>query len=133
MRLDVNRFLLLLLAAAPLMLTAPAVHAASIDGAWSGNGFVKPKSGARESVRCRVRYDRQTDKVYGVVATCATPSNKIHQTGTLLKVNDGRYVGDFYNGQFDISGRVRVIVNGSRQTVTFSSGSGSGRMELRRR
>jgi hypothetical protein len=124
--------LLLFLTMAPLMLTAPAANAASLDGAWSGSGFVKPKSGEKENVRCRVRYNRQTDKVYGVVATCATPSNKIHQTGTLLKVNDDRYVGDFYNGQFDISGRVRVIVNGSRQTVTFSSGSGSGRMELRR-
>lgn len=132
MQLDVNRSLFFILPAVAFLLASPGAIAASLDGAWSGSGFVKPKSGARENVRCRIRYDRQTDKVYGVVATCATPSNKIHQTGTLSKVTDERYVGDFYNGQFDISGRVRVIVKGSRQTVTFSSGSGTGRMELRR-
>lgn len=129
-----NRPWLFCLAAAPLLLVMPNVAgAASLDGSWTGSGYVQPNSGARENVRCRVSYDRQTDKVYGVIATCATPSNKIHQTGTLLKVSEGRYVGDFYNGQFDISGRVRVIMKGARQTITFSSAKGSGAMELRRR
>lgn len=133
MGLDMNRSLLVCLAAAPLMLTSPWAIAASLDGSWSGTGYVQPKDGARENVRCRVHYDRQTDRVFGVVATCATPSNKIHQTGTLLKVSDGRYVGDFYNAQLDVSGRVRVIVHGSQQTVTFTSSKGSGKMQLRRR
>lgn len=130
---DMNKSKLLLVAAA-LALAAPgSASAASLDGTWSGGGFVKPSSGNSEKVRCRVSYDRQTDKVFGVTATCATPSNKIYQTGTVLKVSEDRYVGDFYNGQFDISGRVRVTVQGSRQTVTFSSAKGTGKMELRRR
>lgn len=129
-----NRPWLFCLAVTPLLLVTPrAADAASLDGAWSGSGYIQPNSGARENVRCRISYDRQTDKVYGVVATCATPSNKIQQTGTLLRVTEGRYVGDFYNGQFDISGRVRVIMKGARQTVTFSSAKGSGTVDLSRR
>jgi len=116
-----------------LFWTAHPVQAGSLEGSWSGGGFLKPNSGQQENVKCRVRYDQQTEKVFGVIATCATASAKIQQTGTLSKVSDDRYIGDFYNGQFDISGRVRVILDGARQIITFSSPSGTGRMELRKR
>lgn len=112
--------------------TTPA-YAVSLEGNWSGSGHVKPKSGQRERVRCRVSYARQSAKVYFVSATCATASTTIRQTGQLLMVNPNRYVGDFYNSAYDISGRVRVIVRGASQTVTFSSASGSGSMTLRKR
>ena len=48
-------------------------------------------------------------------------------------VSPTRYVGDFYNAQYDIGGRIRVIVNGTRQTVTFTSGNGGGRLSLQKR
>lgn len=64
---------------------------------------------------------------------CASPSANIKQTGELLKVNETRYVGDFYNPSFDISGRVSVTISGSTQTVSFKSASGSGGMTLRKR
>lgn len=108
-------------------------NAGPIDGTWSGGGYVQITDGKRERVRCRVTYSRQTDKVYAVKATCASPSNKIYQTGEVLMVGHNRYVGDFYNNQFDVSGRVRVSVSGSRQTVSFKSASGHGSMNLSKR
>ncbi|HUU66714.1 MAG TPA: hypothetical protein VMW57_05440 [Methyloceanibacter sp.] len=110
-----------------------AAGATSLEGVWSGSGMVNPKDGARESVRCRLSYKQESEKVFGLTATCATRSRKIQQTGQLLKVGPATYVGDFYNPGYDISGRVRVVVNGSAQTVTFKSARGSGSVNLRKR
>ena len=104
-----------------------------MDGIWSGSGVVNPKDGARESVRCRVKYRQESEKVFGVSATCATRSRKIQQVGTVLKVGPASYVGEFYNPGFDISGRVRVVIKGSTQTVTFHSARGNGSVSLRKR
>lgn len=112
------------------MLGAPAAEAAPIDGSWSGNGYVQPNNGQRERVRCRVSYSRQSAKVYGVSAICASPSANIRQTGEVLMVTPTRFVGDFYNSQFDISGRVSVTISGRSQIVSFRSASGSGSMTL---
>lgn len=127
-----------LILALPVLLGSIAIssitaHAGPIDGTWSGGGYVQITDGKREKVRCKVTYSRQTDKVYAVNAVCASPSNKIRQTGEVLLVSKDRYVGDFYNNQFDISGRVKVNVSGSKQTVSFKSSSGHGSMNLRKR
>lgn len=121
--------LLIGLAAAPLH---SAVAAPSLDGTWAGNGYVVPKSGERQSVRCRVRYAKQSSTVFSVSATCASSTTNVVQTGEVLEVGGGRYVGDFYNPQYDISGRVRVQVTGNRQTVTFSGAQGQGALSLTR-
>lgn len=109
------------------------VHAAALGGTWSGGGYVKPGEGQRENVRCRVTYDRQSSKVYGVRATCASSGNSIRQTGEVLFIRPGRFAGDFYNQQFDVGGRITVSVRGSRQTVTFSGSGVSGRLTLSKR
>jgi len=108
-------------------------HAASIEGRWSGRGFVKPVDGPREKVRCRITYSKVSKKLFAVRASCATTSTKISQTGEVLKVSPSRYAGDFYNKDYDVSGRVRVKLSGSSQTVSFSSVRGYGRVTLRRR
>jgi len=110
-----------------------AAGATSLEGVWSGSGVVNPKDGPRETVRCRLSYKQESEKVFGLTATCATPSRKIQQTGKLLKVGPTSYVGEFYNPGYDISGRVRVVVKGSTQTVTFQSAKGSGSVNLRKR
>jgi hypothetical protein len=116
-----------------LVLSVGKADAASLEGVWSGSGVVNPKDGPREKVRCRISYRRESEKVFGLTATCATRSNKFQQTGKLLMVSATSYVGDFHNPAHDVSGRVRVIVRGSRQTVTFQSARGSGRVTLRKR
>ena len=118
---------------AHLVLSATAASAASLGGTWAGAGYIHPAAGDRQRVRCVVRYDRESTKVYGVRATCASSAGSIRQTGEVLKIRSNMYVGDFYNQQFDIRGRVRVSITGGRQTVTFSSSDGSGRLTLSKR
>ena len=127
------RISLLLLAPLALVLSLETARAVSLEGAWSGSGVVNPKDGQREKVRCRISYRQESANVFGVVATCATSSVKFRQTGKLLQVNPTRYVGDFHNPEYDVSGRVRVMVRGSVQTVTFQSVRGSGSVTLRKR
>ncbi|MEO1206060.1 MAG: hypothetical protein AAFV45_06985 [Pseudomonadota bacterium] len=119
--------------AAGLVLPVGAATAAPLEGSWSGAGTVNPSSGQPERVRCRVNYSRQTAKVYNVSATCASASASLRQTGTLLRVRSNRYVGDVYNSDFDISGRLKVTVKGRKQIVTFTSSAASGRLNLRKR
>jgi hypothetical protein len=116
----------------PMAITVPALGA-SLGGSWSGSGFIHPSSGERETVRCRVTYNRQSSKVFGVRATCASKGNRLRQTGEVLLIRPGRYVGDFYSKQFDVGGRISVTLRGSRQTVTFTGDGVRGRLSLRRR
>ncbi|MES0385660.1 MAG: hypothetical protein ABUJ98_13895 [Hyphomicrobium sp.] len=124
---------LLLLAPLVLIVSIDKAGAASLEGTWSGSGMANPKDGKPEKLRCRISYSRHSEKVYSVAAACATTSVKFRQTGKLLKVSPTRYVGDFYNPEYDVSGRVRVIVRGSAQTVTFKSARGNGSATLSKR
>lgn len=112
---------------------AGAASSEPLQGTWSGRGYVKPTEGQREMVSCRVSYSPQGSKVVAVSATCASASTTIHQTGQLSMVTPNRYVGDFYNSEYDISGRIGVSVSGSSQTVTFSGARGSGSLSLSKR
>ena len=128
-----QRVLASVLIVAGLAAASGAANAAPLEGSWTGAGMVNPRSGQPERVRCKVRYSRQTAKVYSVSATCASASASIRQTGTLLRVRSNRYVGDVYNSDFDIQGRLKVTGKGRKQTVTFTSSAASGRLNLRRR
>lgn len=105
----------------------------SIIGAWSGGGIVKFSGGSKERARCRIRYHKSSSSTYGAVATCATTSGKITQTARLKRRGGGRYSGSFYNSQFNVKGRIVVVLRGRRQTVTLTSSKGSGRLSLRKR
>lgn len=107
-----------------------AQAAPALEGTWSGSGYVVPKSGVRESVRCRVRFSRQSSKVFSVQATCSSATANIVQTGEVLEVSAGRYAGDFYNPQYDISGRIRIQMSGNHQSVNFSGAQGQGGLSL---
>ena len=54
---------------------AGAASSASLQGTWSGRGYVKPTEGQREMVSCRVSYSPQGSKVVAVSATCASSLN----------------------------------------------------------
>jgi hypothetical protein len=120
------------LAASFFALPAAAV-AEPLKGTWSGSGYVRPAKGQSESVRCRVSYNPEGSKVVAVSATCASSSITLHQTGELSMVSPGRYVGDFYNPEYDVSGRIQVSVSGSSQTVTLSGPRGGGSLSLTKR
>ena len=120
---------------APLVTLAPttAASAAVLAGEWRGEGTVTQTEGPTEKVRCRVSYKQESAKVYGVEAQCASTSKKMKQTGELLEVRPGVFTGSFNLPQYDVSGRVRVVVDGETQTVTFKSPRGEGQVTLTRR
>jgi len=107
-------------------------QAAGLEGSWSGGGTVRFASGAEEHARCRAHYSRRSNAVYVLRATCATASGKAAQSATLQKVGDNRYSGTFYNSEYDISGRIYVIIRGSSQSVRLTSTSGSASFRLSR-
>lgn len=121
------------LAAVMLSLLPDAAISAPLEGSWRGTGYVKPTDGERRQVECEVRFVPQGSKAVAVSATCRSNSTTIHQTGQLSVVTSERYIGDFYNSEYDISGRIRVIVKGSSSIVTFSGPRGSGNLNLRKR
>ena len=105
----------------------------SIEGSWRGGGYFKPSSGTKEKILCRVNYSKITDKIFSFSGTCANPSGSVRQTGEVLRATINRYVGDFQNSEFGISGRIRIIVRGNRQSVKLTSSQDSGRLSLSRR
>ncbi len=113
----------------PCLLPA-SVLSAPLEGAWRGSGYVKPTDGESRRVECEVRFVPQGSKVVAVSATCRSNATTIHQTGQLSVVTPERYIGDFYNSEFDISGRIRVVVKGSSSTVMFSGPRGHGNLNL---
>lgn len=121
------------LAALTFTLGAPPADAASLNGTWRGAGYIEPSEGRRERVTCVATYSRRSRTVFSVRATCASSSGSIRQTGEVLLVRPNTYVGDFYNQQFNIGGRLRIAVRGRRQTVTLSSSNGNGRLSLSKR
>jgi hypothetical protein len=112
-------------------LVAP-LHAAPtpLEGTWSGTGTMQQMDGPPQKLRCRIDYTRETDKVYRLAAKCVTVSSTINQTGQLLKVNPGVYVGEFYVASYDVSGRIRVVIEDTVQTMTFKSSQAQGSVTL---
>ncbi len=111
---------------------AIAARAAELAGTWNGGGTVTFLSGSKEKARCRATYVKKSAVVYGVTATCATPSGRVTQAARLKKVGPNSYSGSFYNQEYDTSGTFYVAVRGRIQNVSITATKGSARMTLRR-
>ena len=112
----------------------PAQGGASLEGSWSGGGTVSFfTSGATEQARCRARYSRGPGGSYSLNATCATASARASQTATLYKIGENTYGGNFYNAEYDLTGRIYVVLRGNSQSVTLTSAQGGGKFQLSRR
>ena len=112
--------------------TIAPLHAepAPLEGTWNGSGTMQTMDKAPQKLTCRIKYRRETEKVYKMAAKCVTISTAINQTGQLLKVNAGVYVGEFHVATYDISGRVRVTIDGDVQTMSFKSSRANGSVTL---
>lgn len=114
------------LAAACFAVTpASAQRASSIEGSWSGTGRVVLPSGDTERARCRVTFRKQSRSTYGMNATCATPSAKAAQTGSVQLVAGSTYAGRFHNAEYDVSGSVRLTLRGNRITAALNGTNGA--------
>lgn len=104
-----------------------------LQGYWRGSGHISPRKGKSERVRCRVWISSNSAESFNVKARCASQSANIDQTGRVRRMGRNRFLGDFYNSDYDIRGRISITLRGNQQTVTMSSDAGSGRLRLFRR
>lgn len=102
-----------------------------IAGAWQGSGTVTLSSGNTERVRCRATFSA-VGAGATMSATCATPSTNVRQTAELTRVTPTRYVGDFHNADYNISGNIRIVINGNSMTAQLAGGGGSAFLNLSR-
>lgn len=112
------------------MISPLQAEPAPLEGTWSGSGTMQAMDNPPQKLTCRIKYKRETDKVFKLAAKCVTISTAINQTGQLLKVNPGVYVGEFHVASYDISGRVRIVIDGNRQTMSFKSSRANGTVTL---
>ena len=135
-KIEVSRYCLaaftLLVMAQPGGL-ANAAGTSSISGQWVGGGIVVLNSGAKEHVRCRVKYGRVAGQTFSLTARCATGATRIDQSGELERVSKNRYVGQVYDKQFGVHARVRITIAGRKQTVAISSSQCRAIIRLKRR
>jgi hypothetical protein len=110
-----------------------AATAGELAGSWSGSGNVTLSNGAREKARCRASFVPAGGKTYAMSATCATASAKVSQTAILSQNTNNRFGGTFYNPEFGVTGRIRVILSGNRQTVYLSGSAGHATFNMQRR
>ena len=105
----------------------------SLAGSWSGGGAVTVGgAGIKETARCKANYQQVSTSTYRLEAICATPSGRATQTATLRLVTGTTYQGNFHNPDYNVTGTIKVIVDGDRQTVFLTSDAGDGQFELRR-
>jgi hypothetical protein len=109
-----------------------AAPAAELSGTWSGSGTVALANGAREKVRCRANYTHTGGRTYAMAATCATAAAKVSQTAILSQNTQNRFGGTFYNPEFGVTGRIRVIVSGKRQTIYLTGSAGNATFSMAR-
>ena len=122
-----------LLAAFLTVAPVKAAVAAELVGSWTGGGTVTLDNGAREKARCRASYIAAGGRTYAMTATCATASAKVTQTAIVSQNTKNRFGGTFYNPEFGVTGRIRIIVSGKRQTVYLSGSSGHATFNMHRR
>jgi hypothetical protein len=125
-----------LLAFAAFGLALPAAAGSSLlEGTWAGEGVVHTVAGEPETVTCKVYYWQTSATVHEVAANCTSASFEFQQKGELTTVREGRYIGEFENEQYQIHGKLRVLISTedpNGQAVTFTSDQASGTFELKK-
>ena len=110
-----------------------AAIAGELVGTWSGTGTVTLANGAREKARCRASYISAGGRTFAMSATCATAAAKVSQTAIVSQNTKNRFGGTFYNPEFGVTGRIRIILSGARQTVYLSGSAGHATFNMTRR
>jgi hypothetical protein len=104
----------------------------SIAGNWSGSGVVRLPNGNSESVKCRASFTHVGNGAR-MNATCANASVRVSQSAELTRAGGNRFVGDFVNAEYNISGSIRIVMNGSNSmSAALSGGGGTATFTLSR-
>ena len=108
-----------------------AAQQAGLAGNWSGGGTMVLSSGNSEKVRCRATF-RLIGNGATMSAICANATARIIQTADLTRVSAGRYIGDFTNAEYGITGSIRITQTGNSLSAALAGGGGSASINLSR-
>jgi hypothetical protein len=92
----------------------------------------------RRCARSRHARFRSTGKpggildVFGMSAVCATASGRATQSGELVRAGANRFTGDFYNSEYNFSGRISITLEGRSLSAVLRGDNGSARLSLSR-
>jgi hypothetical protein len=112
--------------------SSKAESGSNLTGSWSGGGWVAFASGTKERARCRAYYSRAGGTSYRLSATCATASGKASQTAIVQQISANHFQGSFHNTEYNVSGTIRIVVQGNSQSVSLAGDSGSASLHLSR-
>ena len=107
-------------------------ESAMLVGIWAGNGDINFASGSKEKARCRAHFSKTGARSYEMSASCATSSAKVDQTAQLTKVGANRYVGSFYNQEYNTGGSIKITVSGRTGDVSLAGEAGTAFFRLRK-
>lgn len=119
-------------AATGVWVGAATAQQISLEGAWRGGGSFSLVSGKSEKARCQASFSKSGGSSFSMTATCATTDVRVTQTASLDRTGPNRFVGDFFNSDFGVSGTIKITVNGNTLTASLSGDKGSAIMSLSR-
>lgn len=111
--------------------TATPAVAQSIVGSWSGSGMIIFPSGETERARCRATF-RNAGGGLSMHGVCATASVRVSQSASLSRLTSTSYSGEFFNTEFNISGSIRVRLQGNKLNASLNGGGATAQFVLGR-
>ena len=109
-----------------------AAETVNPEGSWSGSGIVYFPSGDSEKARCRATFTQRGGNGLSMVALCATAAARLQQTAVLERVGTNRFIGDFQNPEYGVSGTISITVVGGTLNALLSGGGGGAEFRLNR-
>ncbi len=114
------------------VVAATPATADGLPGRWSGNGsFVLP-SGATEKARCRATFRKAGGRQFTMDAVCASSSVKVSQTAVVLATSPNRFIGEFTNSEYNITGTISLTLSGNTLSAALRGGGGTAFFSLGR-
>ncbi len=127
-----SRFAVAAVAVGAVFAASAPASAQSIIGSWNGNGTIVYPSGEQERARCRATFQNAGGGGVSMRAVCATASVRVTQTASLAKLTSNTFSGEFYNTEYNLSGSIRVRIQGNRLNASLNGGGGSAHFSMNR-
>jgi hypothetical protein len=110
--------------------TSTPAAAQSILGSWSGGGTIIFPSGETERARCRATFRTAGGGDVSMQGVCATASVRVSQSASLMRLTSTTYSGEFHNTEYNLSGSIRIRIQGNKLTASLSGGGGTAHFVL---
>jgi hypothetical protein len=112
--------------------TSTPAAAQSIVGSWSGGGLIVFPSGEKERARCRATFRNLSGGGVSMHGVCATASTRVSQSASLSRLTSTTYSGEFYNTEYNLSGSIRIRLQGNKLNASLTSGGATAQFVLGR-